>query len=126
MCYCVRQDAPRAAAVAAVAAMDVLASCPEPPSTESENALRSRLQLLQQCSARCEACGRLEDEQGDLMLLCDGCLRAGYHQYALLVLSHELVSSELTHHTLCMPGFVSTHPRRRRRVSGSARAADEP
>ena len=36
MCYCVRQDAPRAAAVAAVAAMDVLASCPESPSTESE------------------------------------------------------------------------------------------
>ena len=43
----------------------------------------------------------------------------------LLVLSHELVS-ELTHHTLCVPGFVLTHPRRRRRVSGSARAADEP
>ena len=98
MCYCVRQDAPRAAAVAAVAAMDVLASCPEPPSTESENALRSRLQLLQQCSARCEACGRLEDEQGDLMLLCDGCLRAGYHQYALPVLSHKLVFRIDTQH----------------------------
>ena len=125
MCYCVRQDAPRAAAVAAVAAMDVLASCPEPPSTESENALRSRLQLLQQCSARCEACGRLEDEQDDLMLLCDGCLRAGYHQYALPVLSHKLVS-ELTHNTLRVPGFVSTHPKRCRRVSGSARAAAEP
>ena len=74
------QDNPRVAAVAAVKAMDVLASCPVPPTEEGKNALRDRLLQLQQCSARCEICGRIDDEQGDLMLLCDGCLRAGYHQ----------------------------------------------
>ena len=64
------QAPPRAAAVAAIEALHAFPTLPS-LSAGSGGAVRTRLEHLQLHTV-CEVCGGFEDEQGDLMLLCDG------------------------------------------------------